>query len=605
MRSLKFCAIKSHRFSTSSKEPSVVPWISPYHYIRAKSPRPDPPTESSGTITEFPKKPKYISHELAIKLIKREKDPYRVLRIFNMVANQRGFNHNHSTYAVTLQKLARSKKFEDVDSVLHQMTYETCKFHESIFLDLMTYFSKSSLHKRVVEMFNAIQPIVCEKPSLKAISTCLNLLVESNQVDLARTFLLHTKKTLNLYPNTCIFNILVKHHCKHGNVKSAFEVVKEMKLSEVSYPNLITYSTLMEGLCRKGRLEEAVNLFEEMISKDKILPDALTYNILIHGFCCGGKVDRAMKIMDFMRKNGCNPNIFNYSTLMNGFCKEGNLQEAKRVFNEMKGAGLHPDKVGFTTLINCLCRAGKVDEAMEFLKEMEEQDCKGDTITFNIILVGLCKDDRTYEALEMLERLPYEGVYLDKSSYRIVLNSLCKLGDLQKATELLGVMVSRGFVPHFATSNELLVSLCEAGRAADAAMVLLGLVQMGFNPEPRVWSHLIEMMCRERRLLATFELLDVLTNEIENGKVSGFFSFVLRVVSTYSGSAHQLRIMNQDFIELDCKKLAASIVKEKLAACVNRVPGIESVYLWQGEIQTDSEELLIIKTRESPFECSN
>ncbi|PWA80740.1 nitrogen regulatory PII-like, alpha/beta [Artemisia annua] len=47
------------------------------------------------------------------------------------------------------------------------------------------------------------------------------------------------------------------------------------------------------------------------------------------------------------------------------------------------------------------------------------------------------------------------------------------------------------------------------------------------------------------------------------------------------------------------KKLAASIVKEKLAACVNRVPGVESVYLWQGEIQTDSEELLIIKTRES------
>ncbi|XP_047322829.1 protein CutA, chloroplastic [Impatiens glandulifera] len=47
------------------------------------------------------------------------------------------------------------------------------------------------------------------------------------------------------------------------------------------------------------------------------------------------------------------------------------------------------------------------------------------------------------------------------------------------------------------------------------------------------------------------------------------------------------------------KKLAESIVKEKLAACVNRVPGIESVYEWKGEIQTDNEELLIIKTRES------
>ncbi|KAJ3673712.1 hypothetical protein LUZ60_005704 [Juncus effusus] len=47
------------------------------------------------------------------------------------------------------------------------------------------------------------------------------------------------------------------------------------------------------------------------------------------------------------------------------------------------------------------------------------------------------------------------------------------------------------------------------------------------------------------------------------------------------------------------KKLSESIIKEKLAACVNIVPGIESVYWWEGKVQTDSEELLIIKTRES------
>ncbi|XP_006662309.3 protein CutA 1, chloroplastic [Oryza brachyantha] len=47
------------------------------------------------------------------------------------------------------------------------------------------------------------------------------------------------------------------------------------------------------------------------------------------------------------------------------------------------------------------------------------------------------------------------------------------------------------------------------------------------------------------------------------------------------------------------KKLAGSIISEKLAACVNIVPGIESVYWWEGKVQTDAEELLIIKTRES------
>ncbi|CAL4933118.1 unnamed protein product [Urochloa decumbens] len=52
-------------------------------------------------------------------------------------------------------------------------------------------------------------------------------------------------------------------------------------------------------------------------------------------------------------------------------------------------------------------------------------------------------------------------------------------------------------------------------------------------------------------------------------------------------------------ISLAGKKLAGSIISEKLAACVNIVPGVESVYWWEGKVQSDAEELLIIKTRES------
>lgn len=508
MNSIRFSFHKHCCFSSCSTSSLSLPWISPLQLLKANTLKPDPPTETLNTSVEVRKKSKFISHEAAISLIKREKEPQRALEIFNMVSEQKGFNHNNATYAAILDKLARSKKFQAVDAVLHQMKYETCKFHEGIFLNLMNHFSKCSLHERVLEMFYAIQPVVREKPSLKAISTCLNLLIDSSQVDLAQNFLIYSNQFLKLKPNACIFNILVKHHCKNRNFDSAFEVVKEMKKSRISYPNLITYSTLIDGLCGSGRFKEAIELFEEMVSKDQILPDALTYNALINGFCRGGKIDRAKKIFEFMKSNGCDPNVFNYSALMNGFCKEGRLQEATEVFEEMKSFGLKPDTVGYTTLIDCFCCAGRIDKAMELLKEMKEKGCKADIVTFNVLLGGLCREGMCEEALGMLENLPYDGVYLNKASYRIVLNFLCQKGELEKATELLGLMLSRGFIPHYATSNELLVRLCKAAMVDDAAMALFGLVEMGFKPEPDSWAFLIELICRGRKLLFAFELLD-------------------------------------------------------------------------------------------------
>lgn len=44
-------------------------------------------------------------------------------------------------------------------------------------------------------------------------------------------------------------------------------------------------------------------------------------------------------------------------------------------------------------------------------------------------------------------------------------------------------------------------------------------------------------------------------------------------------------------------KVASALVDERLAACVNIVPGITSVYRWEGRIHRDRETLLIIKSR--------
>ena len=44
------------------------------------------------------------------------------------------------------------------------------------------------------------------------------------------------------------------------------------------------------------------------------------------------------------------------------------------------------------------------------------------------------------------------------------------------------------------------------------------------------------------------------------------------------------------------KRLARRLVEHKIAACVNLIPQVVSVYRWEGRVQEDSEIILYIKT---------
>ncbi len=54
--------------------------------------------------------------------------------------------------------------------------------------------------------------------------------------------------------------------------------------------------------------------------------------------------------------------------------------------------------------------------------------------------------------------------------------------------------------------------------------------------------------------------------------------------------------------EFNANLIANTLVEESLAACVNIVPNITSIYKWEGIIQEEKELMLIIKTQESKFE---
>ena len=53
--------------------------------------------------------------------------------------------------------------------------------------------------------------------------------------------------------------------------------------------------------------------------------------------------------------------------------------------------------------------------------------------------------------------------------------------------------------------------------------------------------------------------------------------------------------------EAEAHKIAESLVKGKKAACVNIVPRVDSLFWWEGKLDSAAESLLLVKTKASLF----
>jgi len=68
------------------------------------------------------------------------------------------------------------------------------------------------------------------------------------------------------------------------------------------------------------------------------------------------------------------------------------------------------------------------------------------------------------------------------------------------------------------------------------------------------------------------------------------------------GNANEVQIVFCTVPDTDTgHRIAAQLVEYGLAACVNLIPGVESVYRWKGRLEKASEVLLMIKSRSADY----
>ena len=75
-------------------------------------------------------------------------------------------------------------------------------------------------------------------------------------------------------------------------------------------------------------------------------------------------------------------------------------------------------------------------------------------------------------------------------------------------------------------------------------------------------------------------------------------------IRVFTWGMHELRLVFCTFPDFTAaRQIGTSLVEKQLAACVNLIPGVESVYRWQGQVETATETLAIIKTTAAAFDA--
>ena len=74
--------------------------------------------------------------------------------------------------------------------------------------------------------------------------------------------------------------------------------------------------------------------------------------------------------------------------------------------------------------------------------------------------------------------------------------------------------------------------------------------------------------------------------------------------STGPGADVSALLVFVTFPDVDTGRLIVrKLVEERLIACGNLIPGVESIYTWKGAIETSSEAIGILKTEQSCYEA--
>ncbi|GFY81544.1 pentatricopeptide repeat (PPR-like) superfamily protein [Actinidia rufa] len=419
-------------------------------------------------------------------IIIRQQNLDLALQIFHHAANHHpGFHHNYHTYFAIVNKLARARAFDPIETLLAQLRQSSVKCGENLFITVIRNYGIASRPKQALRTFLRINDFGVER-SVRSFNTLLNALIQNHKYDLVHILFKNCRKKFGVVPNIFTCNILIKGLCKKNDVEGAIRVLDEIPRMGM-IPNVVTYTTILGGLASRGDMVGARKVFDEILDRGW-LPDATTYTILMNGFCKQGRLVDAVKVMDEMEDNGIEPNEVTYGVMIEAYCKE------KKV-------------------IDVLCEEGKVEDARDLWKSLLKNDCMPDNAISSTLIHWLCKKGKIWEARKLFDEFE-RGSIPSVLTYNTLIAGMCERGELHEAGRLWDDMVEKGRVPNAFTYNMLIKGFCKVGKPREGIRVLEEMLDKGCSPNKSTYSILIEGLCDPGMEIDISKVLSMATSSV-------------------------------------------------------------------------------------------
>lgn len=403
-----------------------------------------------------------LSEDLILNVLKRHRSNWKPAYTFFCwvckAKNSSGYPPPTTIYNEILDILGRMRRFEEVFQVLDEMSRRKNLINERTYGIVLNRLAAAHKVDEAIEFFNKMEDLGLER-NLIAFQTLLLSLCRYKHVEIAE-FIFRNKRS-EFEDDIKTWNIILNGWCVLRSLPDAKRFWKDMITSKCM-PDKFTYGIFINSLSKSGKITTSMNLLTTMWEKG-CTPDATICNTVIDGLCFKKRIPEALHIFNEMKMRNCPPNAATYNSLIKHLCKIQRMEKVDELLNEMvpnaltygyllkaakkreevdkilermKKSGCEVQEDTYNLVLRLFVKLGDEEKVKCIWDEMERSGRGPDRRSYTIMIHGFYDRGRIGAALEYFDEMILKGIVPEYRTKLLVDEMKSKLNDIQREREI-------------------------------------------------------------------------------------------------------------------------------------------------------------------------